>query len=369
MLELFACRALVNHAALVHNVLQAIAHPGVSRFAVAPGTARFLVIAFNIFGHVQVRHKAHIGLVDAHAKGHGGDHHNAFAAQKPVLVGLAHRHIQPRVVRQRVDALVTQHLRHLLHPAARLAVHDARLSRVLGANETQQLLGGFAFFDNGVADVGAVKTADKLARLLQLQALHDVLPRQSVGSGRQRNTRHLGKALVQHRQRPVFGAEVVPPLAHAMRLINGEQGQLTALVQGIKLGQETRRGHPLRGGVQHRDVTAQQTFLDLRGLFARQCGIQECSTHPRLMQSANLVVHQGNQGRNHHRDALACLLTRNGRYLVAQRLAATRGHQHQGIAPCHHMLHDGLLRATELVVTKNFLKNELNGQNVMLLIR
>jgi hypothetical protein len=45
---------------------------------------------------------------------------------------------------------------------------------VLALDEAQQLLVGVLLFDNGVADVGPVKAADKQPRVLQLQALHDV---------------------------------------------------------------------------------------------------------------------------------------------------------------------------------------------------
>ncbi len=159
MFEGFIGRTFVNHAALVYHVLQAITHPGVGGFTVAPGAPGFLVVAFDVFGHVQVRHKAHIGLVNAHAKGYGGHHHNAFAAQKLVLVGLPDPAVQARVVGQGGNAFVAQRVGDFLHPFARLAVHNARISPVLVGNKAQQLLGSVLFFNNGVADVGPVKAA------------------------------------------------------------------------------------------------------------------------------------------------------------------------------------------------------------------
>ena len=116
LFELFARWAFVDHAALVHHVLQAIGHPRVRRQAIAPGAACLLVIALDVFGHVQVRHKAHIGFVDAHAKSHGGHHHHAVFAQEFVLVSLAHARFQTRVVRQRTDARLHQHGGDLFHP-------------------------------------------------------------------------------------------------------------------------------------------------------------------------------------------------------------------------------------------------------------
>ena len=83
--------------------------------------------------------------------------------------------------------------------------------------------GGVLLRDDGVADVGPVKAADEQARVLQLQPLDDVFAREGIGRGRERNARHLRVALVQQRERPVLGAEVMPPLAHAMRFVDGEQ--------------------------------------------------------------------------------------------------------------------------------------------------
>jgi hypothetical protein len=62
-----------------------------------------------------------------------------------------------------------QRLRHLFHPLARLAIHDAGVARVLALDEAQQLQRGVLLFDDGVADVGPVKAADELAGVLQLQ--------------------------------------------------------------------------------------------------------------------------------------------------------------------------------------------------------
>ena len=217
--------------------------------------------------------KAHVGLVNAHAKGNRGHHHHAVFAQKPVLVALAQFAVQPCVVGQRVNPGFAQGLRYVFHLFARLAVDDAGVVRVFALNKAQQLRGGFALFDNRVADVGPIETADKGARVLKLQALKNVGARQVVGGGGQRHAWHAGKALVQHGQRPVFGAEVVAPLAHAMRLVNRKQAELAALEQRVELRQKARRGDALGRRVQERDVAAQQALFNLVGLFTRERGI------------------------------------------------------------------------------------------------
>ena len=85
---------------------------------IASGAPGFLVVALNVLGHVQVRHKAHVGLVDAHAKRNRGHHHQAFFTQETVLVALAHGPVQACVVGQRGNAGVTQEFGDLFHAAA-----------------------------------------------------------------------------------------------------------------------------------------------------------------------------------------------------------------------------------------------------------
>jgi hypothetical protein len=56
-----------------------------------------------------------------------------------------------------------------------------------------------AFLHNGVADVGAVKTADKERERLQLQVADNVLRCQRIGGGGERDPRHARVALMQAR--------------------------------------------------------------------------------------------------------------------------------------------------------------------------
>ena len=104
-LEIGRRRPLLDAPALLHHVAQVIAHPGLRGLTVAPCAARLLVVGLDVARHVQMGDKAHIGLVDAHAKGHRGHHHQAVFAQKPVLVGLPQGRRHAGVVRQGADAL------------------------------------------------------------------------------------------------------------------------------------------------------------------------------------------------------------------------------------------------------------------------
>jgi hypothetical protein len=59
--------------ALLHHIAEAVGHPGHGRLPVAAGAAGLLVVGLDRLGQVEMRDEAHVGLVDAHAEGDGGD--------------------------------------------------------------------------------------------------------------------------------------------------------------------------------------------------------------------------------------------------------------------------------------------------------
>jgi len=265
------------------------------------------------------------------------------------------------VVGQGREARVAQGRGQFLHALARLAVHHAGLARVLALDEAQQLGGGVLLLDDGVADVGPVETADEQPRIFKLEALDDVGARQVVGRGGERDARHAGVALVQHGEGTVFGAEVVAPLAHAMRLVDGEERQVPFVVQAVEQAQEARRVQPLGRRVEQGDGAGLQAKLHVLRFVEAQRGVQEGRVHPGFVQRAHLVVHQRDQGRDDDGHPAPLLLAHDGRYLVAQRLAAARGHEHQCVAAADHVLDDVLLRAPELLVAEDIVQDGVGG--------
>ncbi len=78
--------ALVDHAALLHHVLQSIGEPGRRRQAVAAGPAGLLVVALDALRQIKVGDEAHVGFVDPHAEGDRGDHHDPVFSQEARLI-------------------------------------------------------------------------------------------------------------------------------------------------------------------------------------------------------------------------------------------------------------------------------------------
>jgi len=188
---------------------------------------------------------------------------------------------------------------------------------------------------------------------------HHVCAGEVVGGGRQGHAGHARVALVQHTEVAVVGPEVVAPLAHAVCLVDGKQRQQPALVQRIEQRQKAGRGQALGRGVQKGEFTAQQLFFYLCGFVHAQAAVQERGRHPGLVQRAHLVVHQRNEGRHHHADALARAVFHDGGHLVTQAFAAARGHEHQRIAAAQHMRHDVCLRPAKGGVAKHLFQHRV----------
>ena len=192
---------------------------------------------------------------------------------------------------------------------------------------------GLSLVGDAVADVRPVEAVQELARGTQVQALDDLAARGGIGGGGERDARHLGIALGQHRQLQVFGAEVVAPLRDAVRLVDGEQRD----GERIEQRQPAFGDQPLRRHVEQVELTGAGALLHRLRLAPVQAGVQERGAHARLAQRGHLVLHQRDQRRDHHADAG----TQQRRDLVAQGFAAAGGHEHQRIAAGGHVFDDG----------------------------
>ncbi len=178
-----------------------------------------------------------------------------------------------------------------------------------------------------------------------MQALDDFLAGALVRRGGQRQARHLGEEFGELPQLQVFGAEIVAPLRHAMRLVDAEQGD----VEPLQEGQHARLHQALGRQVEHLDLAAADALGDQPLLVVAQRRIQRHRGHAEFVEGRDLVVHQGDQRRNDHRQTVA----QQRRHLVAERFAAARGHQHQGVATLRHALDYRRLIAAEGVVAEN----------------
>ena len=144
---------------------------------------------------------------------------------------------------------------------------------------------------DAVEDIRSVKARQETLGTMQMQALDDLLAGAHIGRGGQGDARHVGEQLGKLAQLQVFRAEIMPPLRHAMRLVDGEQGNLEVLQKT----QHARLHQPFGSQVEHLDFAALDPLGDLALLIGAQGGVQRYGSHAQLIESGNLIVHQRDQ--------------------------------------------------------------------------
>ena len=121
---------LIDEVSQLGDIAVAVQQQAVRRQAVAPGAADLLVIAFDALGQVVMHDKAHVGLVDAHAKGDRGHDDLHIVADEQLLVLLARRHPPARRDRDAPNSPCVARIGgQLVHLLAREAVDDPGLVR------------------------------------------------------------------------------------------------------------------------------------------------------------------------------------------------------------------------------------------------
>ena len=193
------------------------------------------------------------------------------------------------------NAFALQAVGDLLDLATAQRIDNPRLAFAF-LEKLQQLLGGLVLVEHAVADVGAIEAAEKLLRVLQRQYLQNILAGLLVGGCGQRDPGHRGETLAQRAKLRVLGAEIMPPLRHAVGFIDREQGQR----EFIESAQEILADHPLGADVEQFQLAAMQLRQGRARLILAQRGVVAGGLHPVGEQRIDLVFHQRDQRRNHH---------------------------------------------------------------------
>ena len=267
--------------------------------AVAAGAPGFLVVALERFWQVVVHDPSHIGLVDAHAKGDGGDDHLRVIANERFLIVATRYCIETGVVRQCPDAIALQLRGKLIHALAREAVDDARAA-IAARKLSQFRVRRPRLRAHGVVQVGAIETRNMDARLAQGELLHDVLPDPLRGSGGEGSDRHLGKSRAYAMELAILRTEVMTPVRNAMRLVDDQRGNAAGGMNpgqdfAFKLGLQ----QPLGSHVQQLELAALEARKPPRYLGAFERGVDERGVDAVVLEQAYLVLHQRDQRRYH----------------------------------------------------------------------
>ena len=225
MLDERAFRIRIGNKELVRKAIgKAVQQHAAAWQPVPSGASGFLIVRLERSGHGVVHHQPHVGLVNAHAEGaRGHDHARAFVHER-ILRLLPHRIIETRVVRNGLDARAHEHGRHTLDGLARWRVHDGGTSGV-----AQPQYSGHVFVllracgCNMVREVGAIEPTDHDIGLTQCQLANDIQPHMGRGRGRQGDGLRGVQSFANAADAAIAGAEVVAPLADAMRFVDREE--------------------------------------------------------------------------------------------------------------------------------------------------
>ena len=217
-----------------------------------------------------------------------------------------------------------------------------------------------ALLDDRVADVGPVEAGDVAGRVAEAQAGADVVAGLRVGGGGAGDDGHAGEQPAQPAQLHVLGAEVVAPLADAVRLVDGEagRGRCRGVIVDLEQARKERLGHQRLGRdveqVEFAAVQRARARAAPRRPRARSCRRRRDAGRP---QRVDLVLHQ----RDERRDDDAGAGAHERRQLVAERLAAAGGHEHEGVAAGDDVVDDLLLVRPVLVEAEDVAQQDASG--------
>ena len=164
------------------------------------GLPGFLIVGLDTFRQVQMRHEAHVGLVDAHAERDRGDDHDTVLIDEAILIAGANAGVKARVIGQRLHAGLGQCGGGVFDLGARQAIDDAGVAGMALVDEGLELRRRVLLLDDLVSDIRSIETRDKARRAGKPEPLDDLLSRQLIGGSGQRDPRHIRKSFGNDRQ-------------------------------------------------------------------------------------------------------------------------------------------------------------------------
>ncbi len=257
--------------------------------------------------------KAHVRFVDAHPKRDRGHDDLHVVAQKRALILRALLVGKSGVIRLRGEPVAFQRARQLVHLPAREAINNAGLLRML-LQELQRLAERIFLGHNAEHKVLAIEAGNELLRGREVERRANILAHAQCRRGREREAHGLGKARAAGHNLPILRTKIMAPFRNAMRLINREAID----VERRKQCERFRFQQSLGRDIEQLHFAATHALAVVLIFFGRERAIQKHRGHAELLQLRHLILHQGNERRNHDGQALK----EQRRKLIAQRFAA-----------------------------------------------
>ena len=348
-------RAFIDQRAAGDEIAPAEQQQAIGPQPIAARPADLLVVVLQALRQVVVEDEPHVGLVDPHAERDGRHHDRDLVAREKLLVVASRGVIHPRVVRQDGPALRLQAGRQLIHAAPRAAVDDARVIAVR-FQEGHRLRRAIRSGPDFQEQVLPVVAGDERVLVTETERGLDVSLDPLRGRGRERDADRGRIPLAHGQQLPVLGPKIVPPLRDAVRLVNRQAGDPRAVEQHPRFGAHQR----LRRRVEQLDLTGSDAVCGAQIAVVVQRAVQERRGHAELLQLRHLILHQGDQRRYDHGQAVE----QQGGQLIAQRLAAAGRHHRQRVAAGEDVGDDVSLIRPEIVIPEDRTQQVAGGGKV-----
>ena len=329
---------------LDHHILGREQQDAFRGLSVPASPARFLVVVFQTGGHVVVEYEAHVGLVDAHAEGVGGDDHRGPVVLEILLGLLALLLAHPCMVPGSRDPFQPEPVAQFIHVLPGGTVDDAAVFRmILQIPEHPGVLVPGMFYPE--IQIAPVEAGDQDLGIPQFQALEDVIPDLLRGRGGKGSHHRSCRQEFQEIQDPgVAGPEILSPLGNTVSFVHCHHGN------GSLFGEipEQFRLQPFRGHVDQLVGTGPGLVQGGVEFPSGQGTVDVSGLDPGGFQSLDLVLHQGDQGRNYQGDPGE----QQGGDLVAQGFAGAGGHDAQHVPALEQGINQGFLTGAEGSVSK-----------------
>ena len=338
IIEYLAVQARTNK--LKGPILCLVGPPGVGKTSLGRSIAKATGREFVRQSLGGVRDEADVGLVDPHAERDRGADHHILGFDEGGLVGGAHRCVESGVIDAHRAAGTRERFGHLLGSGARLDIDDAGAGGA--CDQVRDLARRIVARGDRIADVGPVEPGDDHPVMRDAELFEDISAGMFVGRRRQRQPGDVRELVQQRAEQAIIGAEIMPPFADAMRLVDREQRDASAVQKLAEVAGRGAFGRDIEqvelAGFEPRDRLA--AILVGAG--------QRASANAHRFGRTQLVVHQRDEGR----DDDAGAVQHHRRQLVAQRLSSPRRHHHHAISTREDLTHNLLLAIEKLLEAK-----------------
>ena len=197
----------------------------------------------------------------------------------------------------------------------------------------------------------SVKAADKSVFRRNAERLRDVFLNARRRGRRQRDADRVWKRTPNRPKLAVFRAEVMPPLRNAVRLIDGDTGD----VRFFQQRQDTVLDESFRRDVKQLDLPCADASNDVHPFSSAEGAVVKGGGDFALLQRPRLVLHERDERRHNDRQSVK---HKRGE-LVAERFAAAGGENNERASPGENMVNDFALHGAKLRMSKDVLKQTL----------